>query len=69
MAPGAIVYVAGDDDIQLAIQYAREHDLGVAVRSGGHQYLGASSTTGGNIQIDLSGRVAPDRDAYPYRQW
>jgi hypothetical protein len=69
MTPAAIIYVADDDDIIKAIQYARGNDLGVAVRTGGHQYLGASSTTGNNIQIDLSGREAPDRDAYPYRQW
>lgn len=69
MTPAVIVYVADDDDIVVAIQYARENDLGIAVRSGGHQYLGASSTTGRNIQIDLSGREAPDPAAYPYRQW
>jgi len=69
MAPSAIVFVADDDDIMLAIRYARENNLGVAVRSGGHQYLGASSTNGNNIQIDLSGREAADPSAYPYRQW
>lgn len=69
MTPAAIIYVAGDDDIIRAIQYARENDLGVAVRTGGHQYIGASSTTGNNIQIDLSGREAANRDNYPYRQW
>jgi len=69
MTPAAIIYVAGDEDIIQAINYARDNDLGIAVRTGGHQYLGASSTTGNNIQIDLSGREAPDRLAYPYRQW
>ncbi len=69
MTPAVIVFVADDDDIMLAIRYARENNLGVAVRSGGHQYLGASSTTGKNIQIDLSGREAPDGSAYTYRQW
>ncbi len=69
MTPAAIIYVADDDDIIQAIQYARENDLGVAVRTGGHQYIGSSSTTGNNIQIDLSGREASDRDSYPYRQW
>ncbi len=68
MAPAAIVYVADDADIEMAIHYARENDLGVAVRSGGHQYLGASSTTQDNIQIDLSGREASDPATYPYRQ-
>ena len=68
MTPAAIVYVADDDDIRLAIRYASENNLGVAVRSGGHHYIGASSTTGDNIQIDLSGREATDRATYPYRQ-
>lgn len=68
MAPAAIIYVANDEDIQLAIQYARENNLGIAVRTGGHEYIGASSTTGDNIQIDLSGREASDRSGYPYRQ-
>lgn len=69
MAPAAIIYVADDDDIVKAICYARENDLGVAVRTGGHQYIGASSTTGNNVQIDLSGREAADCATYPYRQW
>ena len=68
MAPAAIVYVADDEDIKLAIEYARANNLGIAVRTGGHEYLGASSTTGDNIQIDLSGRESADRSAYPYRQ-
>ena len=69
MAPAAIVYVENDDDIMLAIEYARQNNLGVAVRSGGHQYIGASSTNGNNIQIDLSGRESPNRSTHPYRQW
>lgn len=68
MAPAAIIYVEDDEDILLAIQYARDNDLGIAVRTGGHEYIGASSTAGDNIQIDLSGRESPDRAAYPYRQ-
>ncbi len=68
MAPAVIVYVADDDDITMAIQYARENNLGIAVRSGGHQYIGSSSAGGNNIQIDLSGREAAHPDSYPYRQ-
>lgn len=81
MAPGAVIFVADDDDITMAIQYARENNLGIAVRSGGHQYIGSSSTDGNNIQIDLSGREADDYEPnegpglrpptskYPYRRW
>lgn len=69
MAPAVVVFVADDNDITMAIQYARENKLGIAVRSGGHQYIGSSSTGGNNIQIDLSGREAADAATYPYRQW
>jgi len=76
MSPAVIVFVADDNDITMAIEYARANNLGIAVRSGGHQYIGSSSTGGNNIQIDLSGREAPDRTTtypysttYPYRQW
>jgi FAD/FMN-containing dehydrogenase len=54
MDPAAIIYPNGDDDILKAIAYAREHKLGIAIRTGGHQYSGASSTSGKNIQLDLS---------------
>ena len=54
MDPGAIIYPKNDNDIRKAIAYAREHKLAIAVRTGGHQYSGASSTSGQNIQLDLS---------------
>jgi hypothetical protein len=66
--PAYIVYVENDDDIITAIAYARENNIAVAVRSGGHQYNGASSTAGDNIQLDLSGREAPDKSRYRYKQ-
>ena len=65
MEPRFIVFVAGDDDIRMAIRYAADAGIAVAVRSGGHQYLGYSSTCGDNIQIDLSGVLA-DPATYPY---
>ena len=56
MDPYAVIY-PGDDavkDIQLLVEEAVKHDFGIAVRSGGHQYSGQSSTRGDNILIDTS---------------
>nr|CAG8537673.1 2620_t:CDS:2 [Entrophospora candida] len=42
------------DDIYIALKYAQMNNLKVAIRTGGHQYTGASSTDRNNIQLDLS---------------
>lgn len=52
--PAAIIYAANEDDVIKAINYAKANKIVVAVRTGGHQYSGASSTFGQNIQLDLS---------------
>jgi hypothetical protein len=60
--PAAIIYAKrneGHDDIMNAIDYAKTNGLAVAVRSGGHQYLGFSSTGGNNIQIGMGGGLQP----------
>ncbi|KAE9373220.1 FAD-binding domain-containing protein [Stipitochalara longipes BDJ] len=54
MDPKMIVYAQNVNDIKGAILYAKQQGVAVAIRSGGHQYMGASSTTGENIQLDLS---------------
>ncbi len=67
--PYAIIYVEDDEDIMMAIRYCTENKLSLAVRSGGHQYRGYSSTNGPNLQIDLSGLESPNSQNYPYRKW
>jgi hypothetical protein len=62
--PGLIVRCAGADDVIRAVNFARSHDLLVAVRGGGHSYAGHSTCDGG-IVIDLSSmkgiEVDPER--------
>ena len=70
MAPNVIIYPTNLQEILNIVDYAKENRLGVAVRTGGHQFSGklfhfitpnllrqisgASSTSGENIQIDVS---------------
>ncbi|KAI1020961.1 hypothetical protein LB503_009985 [Fusarium chuoi] len=54
MNPALIVQPKEDEDVIKSVQWARDNKVSVAVRSGGHQYSGASSTGGKNIQIDLT---------------
>jgi FAD/FMN-containing dehydrogenase len=62
--PAAIVRCSGTADVVAAVRFAREHDLLVAVRAGGHNAAGNAMCDGG-IVIDLSGMngvwVDPDQ--------
>ncbi|TFK43273.1 hypothetical protein BDQ12DRAFT_731314 [Crucibulum laeve] len=48
-----VVFVKDEDDIAATIKYAKDNALPIAIRGGGHNPAGASSTDGG-VVIDLS---------------
>src|SRR5690242_9936089 len=52
-SPDVIVTVKHEDDIVLAINFARENKLQVAVHGGGHTWCGLAVRNGG-MTIDLS---------------
>jgi FAD/FMN-containing dehydrogenase len=51
--PAMILRAAGAADVMAAIHFAREHDLLVSIRSGGHGIAGKALCDGG-LTIDLS---------------
>jgi FAD/FMN-containing dehydrogenase len=51
--PALIARCAGPSDVIQTVRFAREHDLLVSVRGGGHNYAGVSVWEGG-LMIDLS---------------
>jgi len=66
--PAMIVHPSGAADIQNAVNFARERELLLAIKCGGHSYSGKSTCEGG-MQIDLTSyrhaRVDPtSRTAY-----
>ena len=54
VSPRIILYAANEDDIQKAMGLCRDLGMKIALRTGGHQYCGYSSTAPANMQIDLS---------------
>jgi FAD/FMN-containing dehydrogenase len=66
--PALIVLCAGVADVVAAVNLAREHDLLVAVRGGGHNVAGTAVCDGG-IVIDLSQMRAVRVDPEQRRVW
>jgi hypothetical protein len=52
--PSIIVRCTSTADVIAAVRFAREHDLEIAIRGGGHHVAGYASTDGG-VLLDLSG--------------
>jgi FAD/FMN-containing dehydrogenase len=52
--PALVVHCGGVADVVEAVNFARQHELLVSVRGGGHNVSGAATNDGG-IVIDLSG--------------
>jgi len=60
--PAAIARVANDDDVRRVIEIARDRDVELAVRSGGHSLTGTSTSDGG-IVLDVRDLNVLDIDA------
>jgi FAD/FMN-containing dehydrogenase len=66
--PAAVVRVANADDVVAVVNYARDHGLELAVRSGGHSAAGHSTVDGG-IVIDLRDMKKLEIDADKRTAW
>jgi FAD binding domain/Berberine and berberine like len=51
--PAAIVRCAGAEDVVTAVNYARDHELPLSVKGGGHSVAGTAVCEGG-VMVDLS---------------
>jgi FAD/FMN-containing dehydrogenase len=58
--PAAVASVGSESDVAHCISFARRFNLPLAIRSGGHSYLGAS--TGRGLVIDLRGLNSVEND-------
>jgi FAD/FMN-containing dehydrogenase len=66
--PGLIVRCAGASDVIRAVRFANEHDLAIAIRSGGHNIAGTAVGEGG-MMLDLSAMKWVRVDPQLRRAW
>lgn len=66
--PSAIVRCAGTADVRAALAYARDHQLPLAVRGGGHNIAGSALCDNGLV-IDLCGMRSVQVDPERRRAW
>ena len=66
--PAAIVRVANANDVAVVVNYARDHGVELAVRSGGHSASGHSTVDGG-IVLDLHDMKGLEIDAANRTAW
>lgn len=59
--PLGIAVVANAEDVRRSIQWARDHDVEVVPRAGGHSYSGYSTTTGLLVDFDGLRKVSVER--------
>ncbi|KAI0396311.1 hypothetical protein F5Y17DRAFT_465189 [Xylariaceae sp. FL0594] len=65
--PALLVRPKNKEDIVKTLRYAREKGVAVAIKTGGHQYSGASSTSAPNIQLDLEHTFRAPEDRALFR--
>lgn len=66
--PGGIVRAANVDDVVRTVNHARQHDLELAIRSGGHSNAGHSTSNGGLV-LDVRDLNGIDIDAGERTAW
>jgi hypothetical protein len=66
VSPRVIFYPAGIEEVSQAVKLCHQLGFSLAVRTGGHQYCGYSSTTPKNLQLDLS-TTFPEYDYDPQK--
>ncbi|KAF3928449.1 hypothetical protein ABW20_dc0102952 [Dactylellina cionopaga] len=68
MRPALIVTPKNKHDVATVLKHAKSHNIAVAIRTGGNQYSGASSTFAPNIQLDLKTSFQSPSDRFIFEE-